>query len=100
MRSFFRAFLLLAPVICTVQSCKKSAPSLSYHKEIKRFIFRQADHPGLYADIEGSITYHSVKCYVKPGTDITNRKPYITYDAKTITPESEVAHDFSTPVNY
>ncbi|HMK26157.1 MAG TPA: PQQ-binding-like beta-propeller repeat protein [Chitinophagaceae bacterium] len=96
---------LLAFFFIVMFSCKKKdttpPPVPSSEKVILSFNFNAADNAGiLFANVTGSIGADTIKLIVLAETGITNLKPAITFNGKSISPLSGVARNFSSPVTY
>lgn len=73
---------------------------LSDSKAITAFVFRQANNPGITADVTGTITGDSIRVYLAPTTNLKGLVPSIVYTGKSISPADSTAEDFSVPVQY
>ena len=69
-------------------------------KDITSFILKKSDNALLTADITGIISGDVIELPVPVGVSLGMFTPGITHTGKIISPGSQVAHDFSKPVDY
>ena len=69
-------------------------------KDITSFILKKSDNALLTADITGIISGDVIELPVPVGVSLGMFTPSITHTGKIISPGSQVAHDFSKPVDY
>jgi eukaryotic-like serine/threonine-protein kinase len=103
-------FLVSLLIFATLLSCKKNKPDTtpipvdppkSSEKKITSFIFKATDNSAaLISDINGTIFTDTIIVNLNQGTPLNNLIPAITYIGKSLLPVSNVAQDFTTPVNY
>ena len=73
---------------------------LSGTKSITSFIFKDSNNTSLSSDLAGIISGDSILIQMPPGISLNSLVPSITYMGQSLSPKSEVAHDFTYPVNY
>ena len=69
-------------------------------KFISSFIFKVSNNSSLSSDLTGIISGDSILVQIPPGTPLNSLVPSITYTGQSLSPESEIANDFTHPVNY
>jgi eukaryotic-like serine/threonine-protein kinase len=92
--------LLILALFLSVLSCRKSKPQ-SASKVITSFVFKAVLNTGLLTkDVAGSIVNDSIILAVPEHVPLVNVTPTITHTGQSVTPNSNVARDFSNPVRY
>lgn len=87
-------------------SCKKSKPQPDpvpepSQKKILSFTLTKNDNPSyLQADVIGSIYSDTIFLVVPAETNVTALKPVITINGASVSPNSNVVQNFSSPLNY
>jgi len=97
------SFLWLAyTFFLSFTGCKKNRiPSKSSQKAIISFVLKASDNsPFLISDVAGNIVADTIILSLNQGTGINNLTPAILYTGAKISPLSNVAQNFNTPVNY
>ena len=69
-------------------------------KEITSFVFTQTENSSLDDDVSALINGTDISAMVPHGTDLNGLVPSIIHNGNDISPSSEVANDFSSPVTY
>ncbi|MGZ3837744.1 MAG: outer membrane protein assembly factor BamB family protein [Flavisolibacter sp.] len=95
------------PVVYSVTAEDKSVKNyvvcvrlLSAEKSITSFVFRASDNPtALSSDATGVISNDSIFVTANT-TDVSNLKPFITYNGKAVTPPNGAGADYTNPVSY
>ncbi len=94
-------FLALFGLIYFCSCSKRDAPVLSSDKEIASFILKHADGSAFdTAGIKVSIAGDTIRVTVPFATNLNGLIPNITITGVSISPATNVAHDFSKPVTY
>ncbi|MCX5850267.1 MAG: SUMF1/EgtB/PvdO family nonheme iron enzyme [Deltaproteobacteria bacterium] len=94
MKRFLEVFLIVALGIIVVGCASLDSP-LDSTKAITEFKFATPAATGII-----NVTAHTIAVEVPFGTYLTSLTPTITYAGKSISPESGVAQNFSSPVIY
>ena len=74
--------------------------TLSGKKDIISFIFKSSDNAGLSADVTGVITGDSIFLSIPYGTSASSLKPAITHTGVSVSPDSGLVQNFTSPVHY
>lgn len=73
---------------------------LSNNKNITSFIFKATGNPGLASDVTGEVGTDTIIVNVPSAISLSNLTPVIIHTGVSISPQSNVAQDFSGTVNY
>ncbi len=99
-------FLIMVLLVFTIAGCKSDGSSTSTttpgsDKSIQAFSFaRDNNDTVLTNDYMGKITDGSISVTLPYGTPVTSLVPTVVINGKTVSPGSNEARDFSSPVTY
>ena len=69
-------------------------------KIISSFIFKASNNTSLSSDLAAVISGDSILIQIPPGIPLNSLVPSITYSGQSLSPENEIANDFTHPVYY
>jgi len=102
MKSLIKPILPFTCLLLFITACKKkNLPSpLSSDAFINSFVLHVADNPSIGQDVTGRIVQDSIYLELRTGANISSLVPAISITAKSISPATNVAQNFTNTVVY